>query len=127
VTHKSLTTEKEIIKNANQIKIIVFKLGCSYRQRLEMVLSQWGIINYSILEFGSLEGIINCVASGVGISILPRAVVQLYKNKSMVAHKIPKSIALVKTIFIRRKENLPRNLDLFSKMIKVQLKTGKRR
>ena len=50
------------------LKIIVFRHGCSYRQHLEDLLGQRGIQTAQPLEFGSLEAILGCVAAGVGVT-----------------------------------------------------------
>ncbi len=64
----------ESLRSVKNLKTIVFRLGCSYRQRLESMLSEMGILTATQLEFGSLDAIIACVAAGVGIHLLPRGV-----------------------------------------------------
>ncbi|HUD61182.1 MAG TPA: LysR substrate-binding domain-containing protein, partial [Acetobacteraceae bacterium] len=63
------------IGRAGALKILVLRVGCSYRQRLETVLATRGIIDVRALEFGSLDAIVGCVSAGIGITLLPRAVV----------------------------------------------------
>src|SRR5215471_12417194 len=41
--------------------ILVFRTGCSYRQRLEQLMSEFGWPSAARLEFGTLDGIIGCV------------------------------------------------------------------
>jgi len=53
------------------LKTIVFQLGCSYRQRLEALLAEMGLFVTAPLEFGSIDAIVACVATGVGITLLP--------------------------------------------------------
>ena len=55
---------------------LVFRTGCSYRQRLEQVLAEFGWPSALRLEFGTLDGIIGCVAADMGVTLLPRAVVE---------------------------------------------------
>ncbi len=87
------------------LKIIVFRHGCSYRQRLENLLAQRGIQTAQPLEFGSLETIIGCVAAGVGITLLPKAVVMpAWREGRVLAHELPSEQARVDTMFIRRSE-----------------------
>ena len=72
------------------LKIIVFRHGCSYRQRLENLLTQRGIQTAKALEFGSLDAILGCVAAGVGITLLPKAVVASSRKEGLVlAHELP--------------------------------------
>jgi DNA-binding transcriptional LysR family regulator len=88
-----------------ELKIIVFRRGCSYRQRLENLLAQRGIQTAQPLEFGSLETIVGCVAAGVGITLLPKAVVApAWREGRVVAHELAPEQARVDTVFIRRGE-----------------------
>ena len=88
-----------------ELKIIVFRHGCSYRQRLENLLTQRGIQTARPLEFGSLDAILGCVAAGVGITLLPKAVVALSRQEGLVlAHELPPEQARVPTMFIRRSD-----------------------
>lgn len=87
------------------LKIIVFRRGCSYRQRLENILAQRGIQTAQPLEFGSLDAIIGCVAAGVGVTLLPKAVVlPALRDGRVMAHELPPEQARVDTLFIRRKD-----------------------
>ena len=54
---------------------LAFRTGCSYRQRLEQVLAELGWACSARLEFGTLDGIIGCVAANMGVTVLPRRVV----------------------------------------------------
>ena len=88
-----------------ELKIIVFRQGCSYRQRLENLLAQRGIQTAQPLEFGSLEAILGCVAAGVGITLLPRAVVKpAWREGRVAVHDLPPEQARVDTVFIRRRD-----------------------
>jgi hypothetical protein len=54
---------------------VLFRIGCSYRQPLGQVLSQIGLPVFNRLELGTLDGLLGCVAAGIGVTLLPRAVV----------------------------------------------------
>ncbi len=85
------------------LKIVVFQIGCSYRQRLEAVLAAMGIVVAKPLEFGSLDAIIGCVSAGVGVTLLPKSVVASALGQGMVAvHDLPPDQVRVDTLFIRR-------------------------
>jgi DNA-binding transcriptional LysR family regulator len=88
-----------------ELKIIVFRHGCSYRQRLENLLAQRGIQTAKPLEFGSLDAILGCVAAGVGITLLPKSVVASSRKEGRVlAHELPPKEASATTMFIRRSD-----------------------
>lgn len=93
----------EPLRLVQDLKTIVFRLGCSYRQRLESLLAEMGILTATPLEFGSMDAIIACVAAGIGITLLPRGVVSNAAERGIVAiHKIAPEKAHVETLFIRR-------------------------
>jgi len=102
VTSRAVQSLKELAK-APDLRTIVFQLGCSYRQRLETILSGMGIVVAKPLEFGSLDTIINCVSAGIGVTLLPRGVVaQAAAAGRVTMHELPRNRARVETLFIRR-------------------------
>ena len=89
--------------SADKLKIVVFRSGCAYRARLENILAKRGIVGARGLDFGTLDGIIGCVGAGVGITLLPRAVVASAAAEGRVAiHTLPPDEARVPSVLIRR-------------------------
>ncbi|ORJ58148.1 LysR substrate-binding domain-containing protein [Mycobacterium simiae] len=85
------------------LKALVLRAGCAYRTRLEWILDQRDVPGPEILEFASLEGILGCVAAGMGITLLPIGVVMASQAASMLnVHRLPEAQARVQTLFIRR-------------------------
>jgi len=122
VTHATLKAEKAYVEELvlvappsvnsleqiNNLKILVFRLGCTYRAQLEGWLKQTGRRPYQIIEFGSVEGILGCIAAGMGISFLPRSVVErphFQSNYSL--HSLPESFSNMTTWFVRRRKEKP--------------------
>lgn len=86
-------------------RIVVLRAGCSYRQRLEMLLARRGIAVPRLMEFGTLEAIFGCVAAGLGITLLPRALVgPVWESGRVSLHRLPPADAMVSTVFIHRRE-----------------------
>lgn len=50
--------------------------GCSYRNQLEAQLQQEGLLSLQMIEFASIEAIKQCVMAGLGITFLPKMVVE---------------------------------------------------
>ncbi|MBX3498176.1 MAG: LysR family transcriptional regulator [Alphaproteobacteria bacterium] len=93
------------LSGRRELKLIVLRAGCSYRQRLEHVLARRGVVSTRLLEFGTLEAIFNCVAAGIGITLLPRQLAGGVWSASRVAvHQLPPNEAMVRTVFIRRRD-----------------------
>ncbi len=85
------------------LKIVVLRAGCTYRQRLEAILAERGIVGLRRLEFGTIDGILGCVAAGLGVTLLPESIVDAARRAGRVAvHKLPRKVARVDTVFIRR-------------------------
>jgi LysR family transcriptional regulator, cell division regulator len=95
----------DALRSTKNLKTIVFRLGCSYRQRLEALLAEMGVLMATPLEFGSLDAIIACVAAGIGVTLLPRGVVASAAQHDNVAiHTLSPDKAHVCTQFIRRQD-----------------------
>lgn len=93
----------EDIAGIENLKTVVFRLGCSYRQRLDTLLTTLGVLAPEPLEFGSIEAIIACVSAGVGVTLLPRGVAANATTAGLVAvHELPRELAEVETVFVRR-------------------------
>ena len=102
-------------------RIVVLRAGCSYRQRLELLLARRGIAVPRLLEFGTLEAIFGCVAAGLGITLLPRALVgPVWQSGRVSLHRLPAEEAMVTTVFIHRREAyLSRALRAFLDHVRV--------
>lgn len=102
VTSRAVRT-LEAVRAITHLKTVVFRIGCSYRQRMDSLLSGMGLLAPEPLEFGSIDGILACVAAGVGITLLPRGVVARAWQEGLVAvHEIPPTLSQVETVFVRR-------------------------
>ena len=86
-----------------EVKIVVLRAGCSYRQRLEAILARRGIISPRRLEFGTLEAIFACVGAGLGVTLLPRSLLgPVWRERQVAVHELPPAEAHVDTLFVRR-------------------------
>ncbi len=99
------TFQRLAASSPGTVKVVVFRSGCSYRTRLETFLAAHGVVNARRLEFGTLDGIIGCVAAGIGITMLPRAVVTRAEAEGrVVLHALPADEARVETVLVRRRD-----------------------
>ena len=64
--------------------VIVFKPGCSYRAYSETWMKRSGLSPNETIELGTLDGILGCVASGIGVTLLPRSVVECSHHRPLV-------------------------------------------
>jgi len=83
---------------------LVFRTGCTYRQRLEQVFSEFGWPSAARFELGTLDGMIGCVAADMGVTLLPRAVVERNdQNGNISVHTLNAAQSRVETLFIQRR------------------------
>jgi DNA-binding transcriptional LysR family regulator len=102
VTPRSIRSIEDL-PSITELKTIVFRIGCSYRTRLDNLLNRAGILAAQPLEFGSIEAILGCVASGVGITLLPKGIVAAaWRDGRVAVHELSPEFAEVQTVFIRR-------------------------
>lgn len=84
-------------------RLLVFREGCSYRRKLAGLMAPEDGHAPSIVEFGSLEGILGCVAAGMGVTLLPASVVRASSMRNELRfHSLPPKQSRAETVFIRR-------------------------
>lgn len=104
VTARSVRRLDEIL-GRSEVRLIVFRAGCSYRQRLESFLATRGVVGSRCLQFATLEGILGCVGANLGLTLLPKAIVASARDQRQIAvHDLASSEAWVDTVFIRRRD-----------------------
>lgn len=105
------------LASIEDLKIIVFQKDCSYRQRLDSILREMGI-KHQLMEFSSLDAIITCISAGVGITLLPAALVDdVWKDRSVAVHQLPVDRSSMQVVFVQRSESYPTSaLNSFLKM-----------
>jgi DNA-binding transcriptional LysR family regulator len=83
---------------------LVFRTGCTYRQRLEQVFTEFGWPSAARFELGTLDGMIGCVAADMGVTLLPRAVVaREHVSNDVSIHRLATPYSQVETLFIQRR------------------------
>lgn len=78
--------------------LILFREGCAYRTRALAWQRATGHAVADAMEFGTLEGILGCVAVGLGWTLMPRRVVeQSAHSGDLVVESVPDEIGRVPT------------------------------
>jgi DNA-binding transcriptional LysR family regulator len=87
-------------------RAVVMGEGCSYRQRLDGILSRRGALRVRHMEIDSLDAVIGYVSAGFGVSLLPRSLAMLYQTTVPIAvHGLAAEEARLELLFIRLRES----------------------
>ncbi|WCT13106.1 LysR family transcriptional regulator [Mucilaginibacter jinjuensis] len=98
----------DVLKH-DPVKIVVFDQGCVFRARLESWLGSKGITQYKRTILNSIEGIINFVEAGQGISILPAEIIsEYYAGRKLNTFTITKELGIMNVMLVYRK-NIPQS------------------
>lgn len=88
---------------SDDLKIIVFEEGCFFRSRLEAWLTFKSISQYKLTVVNSIEGIVNFVEAGLGISIMPAEVIRrYYQSRRLQTLSLNKELGTMTTLLVYR-------------------------
>jgi len=77
---------------------LAFRQGCSYRQRIELLLARYGVSGGRIFEFGTLDAMLGCVAAGMGYALLPESVIATHRHRFDIhASRLPDPLCRIDT------------------------------
>lgn len=105
ISTSDITSRDALLDTLPDQTVFVFRAGCFYRSTLESWCHQAGLVPGQVMEMGTLDGILSCVAAGMGITLLPASVArQSSLADALHCHELPAEIAAVTTVFIRRQD-----------------------
>jgi DNA-binding transcriptional LysR family regulator len=94
--------------------LLAFDHGCAYRQRLERWLAESGCVVNRLVELDSYHAMISCAASGMGLALVPEALLAQTPAAGHVAtHPLPAHLAAAPTVLIRRAKLHSPAIDAF--------------
>lgn len=89
----------------NTLVLLVLKGGCAWRHRLLAAVARRGLLNFQVVELGTVDAILGLVAAGVGTSLLPRAVVaRSLEQGNLSIEALPDDERTLATMFVRRSD-----------------------
>lgn len=93
------------VADFSKTPILVSNEGCGYRAKLALWLKELGIEPKRIMEFNIIETILQSVALGLGVTVVPEDTVRrMVVQGSVYCHELPKAYASNRTVFIYRKD-----------------------
>lgn len=91
---------------SGRARILVLRRGCSYRQKLEDMLARRGVAVVQVLEYGTYDAILACVSAGMGITLLPAALLERWRpHHAVAALSLPGRDGDAVTVLVRRKQS----------------------
>ncbi len=78
---------------------------CIYLGRWQRWLESKGFAPMKVMEYGSLEGVLKCVENGLGVTVLPKSMVESRMQGRFSCHPLPEPYRIVPTVFIRRSDS----------------------
>lgn len=92
---------RDLKRLAGSTLLVFHGNGCAYRRRLEQWLQAQRAVPGRILEFASYHAILAAAAAGVGISLVPRSVLDIYPQRHAIkVRKVPAHVARVRTALV---------------------------
>jgi DNA-binding transcriptional LysR family regulator len=96
------------IHSARDLRIdtlLAFEPDCPHRQRLEAWCTRDGVVPQRIAEVGSYHAILGCCVAGMGVALIPAAVLETYAHRDrMSVHRPIDEYRSVQTLLIWRKD-----------------------
>jgi len=81
--------------------LVYHSQGCVYRRRLEQWLEAQHVVPARMLEFASYHGIFAAAATGVGVSLVPRSVLEVFPQRDALSiREMPARFARVQTALV---------------------------
>ena len=91
-------------RDAESRAVLVFETGCTYRKRLEEWFALKGEMPDRMIEMSSYHAMLGCVVVGMGISLLPRMVLDTFpERKRLSVHPLPPGLNKAVTWLLWRK------------------------
>lgn len=78
---------------------------CIYLGRWQQWLESSGYPPMKVMEYGTLEGVLKCVENGLGVTVLPKSMVESRVQGGFTCHPLPEPHRIVPTVFIRRRDS----------------------
>jgi len=91
-------------RDASQGTILVFEVGCPHRRRLEEWFARKGETPGRRVEMSSYHAMLGCVIAGMGVSLLPKSVLDAYpERRRLGVHALPAGQDHAQTVLFWRK------------------------
>jgi len=99
--------------------MVAFETGCPHRKRLEEWYGRRNAMPERTIEMSSYHAILGCVAAGMGISLMPRAVIDTFPESGRLSlHALPPGYDRAQTVLFWRKGARSPKIDALIDILK---------
>ncbi|MES9968462.1 MAG: LysR substrate-binding domain-containing protein [Candidatus Thiodiazotropha sp.] len=112
MTHELMQDELVLVRSKqaslDSLPLILFREGCAYRARALAWQRESGHQEGEIMEFGTLDGILGCVAVGLGCTLIPVWILNNSRyREELITEKIATHLACVPIVMAWHRNTLP--------------------
>jgi DNA-binding transcriptional LysR family regulator len=101
--------------------LLAFEPGCPHRQRLESWCADGGVAPSRVVELGSYHAILGCCVAGMGVALMPAAVLDTYTERARLSeHRLGGALASVRTMLIARKDSLQPKVAALAQLLSAR-------
>ncbi|MFD2262201.1 LysR substrate-binding domain-containing protein [Lacibacterium aquatile] len=94
--------------------MLAFHPGCPHRKRLEDWFTDSGIPIERVVEVASYHAILGCAVAGMGVAVMPRAVLESYSERDRLSiHELSPHLRPLRTVLIWRGQEMPVKVAAF--------------
>jgi len=100
--HPPIASPGDVAKRS----LLAFHPGCPFRLRLEEWFAEGAMPAERLVELTSYHAILGCAVAGMGIALVPRAIVDSYAERARLSiHPLSRKYRSTRTLLIWRKES----------------------
>lgn len=105
-------------KDLRASTVLAFHPGCPHRRRLEDWLGRAQLQAARVVEVGSYQLMLGCVAIGMGVALVPRSVLAGHAQRALLSvHPLARKHARVLTHLVWRRNGPMTNIDALSRIL----------
>ena len=98
--------------------LLGFSTRCAYRTRLAEWVKEADLVA-NVIEIHSYHALLNCVTAGMGVGLVPKALLEFYQFKDdLKVHQLPQHLRQTVTSMIWRKDSVKPSLAGLAELLK---------
>ena len=101
--------------------LLAFEPGCPHRARLEAWCARGGVAPARIIEVGSYHAILGCCVAGMGVALMPKAVLDTYTERARLSmHALTGEFRSVRILLVWRRDAPQARVAALAELLREQ-------